>query len=230
MIADNDDWETTLPLCQNSGLNCGGAAEITATGLDPCVGNLTGCARESAILVTLDPGPYTAIVSGVGGGTGVGLVEVFEVGTTTNSRLTNISTRGLVGTGDDVMIGGLIIAGTDPKTVLIRARGPVLTDFGVPGELSDPFLQLFSGQTVIAQNDNWQVTDPLCDSPAVSCGGTAEITATGLDPCVGNLTGCSQESAILVTLPPGPYTAIVSGVSGGTGVGLVEVFEVNGAP
>jgi len=227
VIAENDDWETTLPLCQNSGLNCGGAAEITATGLDPCVGNMTGCARESAILVALDPGPYTAIVSGVGGGTGVGLVEVFEVGTTTNSRLTNISTRGLVGTGDDVMIGGLIIAGTDPKTVLIRARGPVLTDFGVPGELSDPFLQLFSGQTVITQNDNWQVTDPLCGSPAVSCGGAAEITATGLDPCVGNMTGCARESAILVTLPPGPYTAIVSGVGGGTGVGLVEVFEVS---
>ncbi len=125
---------------------------------------------------------------------------------------------------------------TDPKTVLIRARGPVLTDFGVPGELNDPFLQIFSGQTVIAQNDNWQVTDPLCGSPAVSCGGSAEIIATGLDPCQPiNLpghpptpTGCTQESVVLVTLPPGPYTAIVSG---GTGVGLVEVFEVNsGAP
>jgi len=229
VIAENDNWETTLPLCQNNGLNCGGAAEITATGLDPCVGNMTGCARESAILVTLDPGPYTAIVNGVGGGTGVGLVEVFEVGTST-SRLTNISTRGLVGTGDDVMIGGFIIGGTDPKTVLVRARGPVLTDFGVPGELADPFLQLFSGQTVIAQSDDWQATDSLCGPPAVSCGGETEIVATGLDPCVGNLTGCAQESAILVTLPPGPYTAIVSGVNGGTGVGLVEVFEVNGAP
>jgi len=171
VIADNDNWETTSTLCQNSVLNCGDGAAITATGLDPCVGNLTGCAREAALLVTLDPGPYTAIVSGVGGGTGVGLVEVFEVGTTTNSRLTNISTRGPVGTGDDVMIGGFIIGGTEPKTVLIRARGPVLTDFGVPGELADPFLQLFSGQTVIAQNDDWQVTDPLCGSPAVSCGG-----------------------------------------------------------
>jgi len=226
VIADNDNWETTSTLCQNSGLDCGGAAEITATGLDPCVGNLTGCSRESAILVTLDPGPYTAIVSGLGGATGVGLVEVFEVGTTGTSRLTNISTRGVVGTGDNVMIGGFIIGGTDPKTVLVRARGPVLTDFGVPGELSDPFLQLFSGQTVIAQNDNWQVTDPLCGSPAVSCGGETEIIATGLDPCVGDLTGCSQESAILITLPPGPYTAIVSGVGSGTGVGLVEVFEV----
>jgi len=229
-IAENDNWETTLPLCQDSGLNCGAAAEITATGLDPCVGDLTGCTLESAILVTLDPGPYTAIVNGVGGATGVGLVEVFEIGTTTTNKLTNTSTRGVVGAGDDVMIGGFIIGGTGPKTVLLRARGPVLTDFGVPGELPDPSLHLFSGQTVIAQNDNWQTTDPLCGAPAVSCGGSAEITATGLDPCVGNLTGCAQESAILITLPPGPYTAIVSGVGGGTGVGLVEVFEVNGTP
>jgi len=227
VIADNDNWETTSTLCQNSGLNCGGAAEITATGLDPCVGNLTGCTREAAILITLDPGPYTAIVSGVGGSTGVGLVDVFEVGTIGTSVLINISTRGVVGTGDNVMIAGLIIGSSTPKTVLVRARGPVLTDFGVPGELANPFLQFFSGQTVIAQNDNWETTDPLCGAPAVSCGGQAEIVATGLDPCVGNLTGCAKESAILITLPSGAYTAIVSGVNGGTGVGLVEVFEVS---
>jgi len=131
-----------------------------------------------------------------------------------------------VGTGDDVMIGGFIIGGSEAKTVLVRARGPTLTDFGVPGELANPFMQLFSGQTVIAQNDNWQVTDPLCGAPAVSCGGQAEIVATGLDPCVGNLTGCANESSILITLPPGPYTAHVSGIGGGTGVGLFEVFEV----
>jgi len=112
----------------------------------------------------------------------------------------------------------------------VRARGPTLADFGVPGELKDPFLQLFSGQTVIAQNDDWQVTKPLCGSPAVSCGGETDIIATGLDPCVGSMTGCSQESAILITLSPGPYTAHVSAAGGGTGVGLVEVFEVNGAP
>jgi len=191
---------------------------------------MTGCSSEAAILVTLDPGPYTAIVSGAEGGTGVGLIEVFDIGTTSASKLTNISTRGLVGTGDDVMIGGFIIGGSGTKRVLVRARGPVLTDFGVPGELVNPSMQLFSGQTVIAQNDNWQTTDPLCGPPAEACGGSAEITATGLDPCVGNLTGCAQESAILITLPPGAYTAIVSGVSGGTGVGLVEVFEVNGTP
>ena len=193
--------------------------------------------------MTLDPGNYTAQVSGVpvnadsqaDGETGVGLVEVFEVGTTGTTRLSNISTRGVVDTEDDVMIAGLIIGGSTPKTVLVRARGPALADFGVAGVLANPFLQLFSGQTEIAKNDNWQTTDPLCAAPATSCGGATEITATGLDPCQPvplpgqppTPTGCSMESAVLVTLPPGNYTAQVSGVSGGTGVGLVEVFEVN---
>ncbi len=233
VIAENDNWETTLPLCQNRGLNCGGAAEITATGLDPCVGNMTGCTRESAILITLNPGNYTAIVSGVGGGTGVGMVEVFEVGTAGSSKLTNISTRGVVEAGDDVMIGGFIIGGSTRKTVLIRARGPVLANFGVPGVLANPFLRLFDiSGTLIADNDDWETTTALCQGSGLSCGGAAEITATELEPCrpiplpgqPPTPTGCSLESAILVTLDPGPYTAIVSG---GTGVGLVEVFEVD---
>ena len=75
--------------------------------------------------------------------------------------------------------------------------------------------QDLQAQTVIAQNDNWQTTDALCGAPAVSCGGSAEITATGLDPCVGNMTGCAQESAIYITLRPGSYTAIVSAAGGG---------------
>ena len=251
VIANNDDWETTTALCQNSGLNCGGSAEITATELDPCrpiplpgqPSIPTGCSLESAILVTLPPGNYTAQVSGgtvngniqADGETGVGLVEVFEISTASTSKLTNISTRGVVGAGDDVMIGGFIIGGSTPKTVFVRARGPALADFGVPGVLDDPVLQLFSGQTVLARNNDWRTTDPLCGAPAVSCGGEAEIIATGLDPCQPielpghplTPTGCNQESVVLVTLPPGPYTAIVSGVNGGTGVGLVEVFEVN---
>ena len=104
--------------------------------------------------------------------------------------------------------------------------------FNVPGTLANPTMQLYSGSTVIAQNNDWQTTDPLCGSPAVSCGNANQIMATGLDPCQPNPgqgtmpPGCSQESAILVTLPPGGYTAIVSGVGGTTGVGLVEVFEI----
>jgi hypothetical protein len=102
--------------------------------------------------------------------------------------------------------------------------------FNLPATLANPFIQLFSGQTVIAQNDNWQDA-PNCTG--FSCGGPTEIAATGLDPCQPNPgqttppPGCALESAMLITLPPGAYTAIVSGVGGVTGVGIVEVFEVN---
>jgi hypothetical protein len=148
--------------------------------------------------------------------------------------LINISTRARAQTGDNVMIGGFIIGGTTPKTVLIRARGGSLggAPFNNPGVLANPTMQLFSGSTVIAQNNDWQTTDLLCLSPATACGGTPEITATGLDPCQPNPgqpvapPGCVQESALLVTLSPGVYTAIVSGVGGTSGMGLVEVFEV----
>jgi uncharacterized repeat protein (TIGR01451 family) len=150
--------------------------------------------------------------------------------------LTNISTRARVLTGDDVQIGGFIIGGSVPKTVLIRARGPSMSGapFNVPGTLVNPFVQLyaFATGTFFAQNDNWQTTDPLCGSPAEYCGDANEILATGLGLCLPNPMqttappGCAQESAIFITLPPGNYGAIVSGVSEGTGVGLVEVFEV----
>jgi hypothetical protein len=159
----------------------------------------------------------------------VGLVEVFEPpGASAAARLTNISTRGLVETGANILIGGFIIEGT--KTVLIRARGPSMggAPFLVPETLANPLLQLLAGQTVIASNDNWQ-DPPSC--PGASCGGAADITATGSDPCQPNPgqadppPGCTQESAVLVTLPSGAYTVFVSGVGGTTGVGLVEVFE-----
>jgi subtilase family protein len=241
VIAQNDDWQTGDPLCTNMGFTCGGVTEITASGLDPCQPNPgqstppAGCSQESVILITLPPGAYTAIVTGIGGGTGVGLVEVFDVDSGSSSKLANISTRGIVQTGDNVMIGGFIIGGSIAKTVLVRGRGPALgsAPFNVPGTLANPFMQLFSGSTVIAQNDNWQTSDPLCGSMGFACGGVTEISATGLDPCqpnpgqTGSPAGCAQESVILITLPPGAYTAILSGVSNRTGVGLVEVFKLN---
>jgi hypothetical protein len=242
LIAQNNDWPTTDPVCPSMGFTCGGPSEISATGLDPCRANPgqstspPGCTQESAVLITLPPGAYTAIESGVGGTTGIGLIEVFEVdGGASPSKLSNISTRARVETGDNVMIGGFIIEGSSPKTVLLRARGPSMSGapFLVPGTLANPFVQLFSGSTVIAQNNDWQVSDPLCGSMGFVCGGPSEITATGLDPCTPNPgqttppAGCGEESAILITLPPGGYTAILSGLGGGTGVGLIEVFEIN---
>ncbi|MGN6719935.1 MAG: choice-of-anchor Q domain-containing protein [Candidatus Binatia bacterium] len=235
LIAQNDNWQDA-PSCP--GFICEGATEILNTGLDPCTPNPdqssapANCALEAAILITLPPGAYTAIVSGADGGTGVGLVEVFEADASVVSELSNISTRGFVQSGDDVMIGGLIIEGSEPATVLIRARGPSMSGapFFVPGTLANPFLQIFSGQDVIAQNDNWQFA-PSCNG--FVCGTAAEIAATGLDPCQPNPgqttspPSCTLESAILITLPPGVYTAIVSGVGGTTGVGLVEAFEMD---
>ncbi|MBE0528933.1 MAG: hypothetical protein IH629_07010, partial [Thermoleophilia bacterium] len=189
VIAANDDWQTNA-----------NAAEIGATGIAPA------SPLESALMVTLNPGAYTAIVSGLGGGTGVGIVEVFERDRP-EIPLVNISTRGQVQTGDNVMIGGFIIQGDAPQTVLITARGPSLTPFGITNALANPSLQLFSGQTLIGANDDFGTAPNL-----------AQIQATGVAPTD------AFESAILVTLDPGAYTAIVTGVGGVTGVGIVEVF------
>jgi hypothetical protein len=147
-----------------------------------------------------------------------------------SAQLVNLSTRGLVGTGDNVMIGGFIIDSI-PTTVLIRGRGPSMAGapFFVPGTLANPFLRLFSWHTPVAENDNWQ-DPPSCSFP---CGEAVDIVATGLDPCEPNPwqivspPGCTLESAILITLPPGAYTVTLGGVAGGTGVGLVEVFDVS---
>lgn len=188
-IVSNDDWG-----------DASNAAEIQATGLAP------SNALESAILSVLNPGAYTAIVSGYDGATGVGIVEVFEQDNPA-TPFTNISTRGQVLTGDNVMIGGFVIQGSSSKTVLIRAVGPNLANYGVTGVLANPTLQLFAGPTMIASNDNWQTAS-----------NAAAIQATGLTPV------SPLESAILITLPPGAYTAIVSGANGGTGVGIIEVF------
>jgi hypothetical protein len=226
VIAQNDNWRDTQEQA------------IMTTGLDPCqpfqLGGAmpTDCSRESAILATLNPGGYTGIVSGVAGETGVGLVEIYEVGNA-SSRLVNMSTRVRVGMQDDVMIGGFIIEGTVPKTLLLRARGPSLADFGVSGTLPDPVLQLYSGQTVIARNDDWQTVDALCSNGGSPCRPMNQIQSIGLDPCQpyqsggAAPTGCSRESAMLVTLNPGPYTMIVSGSGGSAGVALLELFEVN---
>ncbi len=148
---------------------------------------------------------------GVGGTTGVGLVEAYDLDQAADSELANISTRGFVDTGDNVMIGGFIIGPEDlgDTTVLVRAIGPSLGNFGVNNALQDPVLELFDGNgATIAMNDNWRDTQE------------SEITATGLMPTD------DAESAILQTLAAGGYTAIVRGVADTTGVGLVEVYRL----
>ncbi len=161
---------------------------------------------ESAILMSLLPGSYTAIVSGVNNTTGVALVEAYDLDQTADSKLANISTRGLVGTGDNVLIGGFIVLGIDPQEVIVRAIGPSLP---VMGKLADPTLELYdSNGVLLASNDNWRDTQE------------AEIIATGIPPTN------DAESALVETLPPAAYTAIVSGKAGTTGVALVEVYAL----
>jgi hypothetical protein len=164
---------------------------------------------ESAILMTLpaNSAGYSAIVRGANEGTGVGSVEVYDLDRTVDSKLANISTRGLVQTGDNVMIGGFIVVGQTTQRVIARAIGPSLP---VPNALADPRLELHNGDgTLAASNDNWRSDQE------------AEIIATTLPPS-NNL-----ESAIVRTLNPGNYTAIVSGVNNTTGVALVEVYALN---
>jgi hypothetical protein len=164
---------------------------------------------ESAIVASLQPGAYTAIVSGANSGTGVGLVEVYDLEQPPISKLVNISTRGLVGTGEKVMIGGVILLGPDPARILFRALGPSLTSAGIQQALADPQLDLFDAQgTKIASNNNWKDTQQ------------AAIQDTGAAPIIDN------ESAIVATLNPGNYTAVVSGVNGGMGVGLIEAYHL----
>lgn len=173
---------------------------------------------ESAIVMTLNPGSYTAILSGKNGGTGIGVVEVFDLARGANSQLSNISSRGFVDVNDDVMIGGFIVNGSDPDgkaTVLVRALGPSLTGAGVQGVLADPVLELHdSNGSTRATNDNWRINDQTQQSQESAIRATQIVPSNDL------------ESAIVVTLPQGAYTAIVRGKNNGTGVGLVEVYNL----
>ena len=172
---------------------------------------------ESAIIKTLDPGLYTAVVSGSNGGTGVALIEIYDLDDpAVASELGNLSTRGLVGTDVNVLIGGVIVGpeGGLDAAVVVRAIGPSLAAFGITDPLADPVLELHNGDgDLIAMNDNWE-TDPPPDNYSV------EVTAAGLAP------SDPSESAIFANLINGLYTAIVSGKDGTTGVGLVEVYHV----
>ena len=152
---------------------------------------------------------YTAIVRGLDNGTGIGVVEAYDLDRTVNSKLANISTRGLVQTGDDVLIGGLIVLGQNPLRVIVRAIGPSLP---LSGALADPTLNLHDGNgTLVASNNNWR-EDPAQES---------EIIATGIPP------SNDLESAIVRNLTPGNYTAIVRGVNNTTGIAVVEAYGLN---
>ncbi len=191
-VVTNDNWRDTQE------------EEISETGLAP-TNDL-----ESAIVATLDPGSYTVIVTGQDGGRGVALVEAYDLDPAANSQLANISTRGSVGTGDNVMIGGFIIGGaSQSSTVVLRGIGPSLGANGVTDPLPDPTLDLYDGEgTLLVSNDDWKDAQE------------AEIKDSGLAP------GDDKEAAILMDLGPGSYTVILRGKNGATGIGLVEAYNL----
>jgi len=180
-------------------------AEITGAGLAPSND------KEAALIATLTAGNYTAIVTGKNGGTGVALAEVYDLDQAADSRLANVSTRAQVGTGSDVLIGGFITGNKIGATrVAVRALGPSLQQFGIANPLPDPRLELRNANgALLASNDNWQ-------SDASQA---ALISSYGLAP-PNNL-----ESAIAISLAPGPYTAIVTGKNNQTGIGLIEIYD-----
>ena len=190
VIAANDNWG------QNAN-----SAEIVDSGVAPTNPN------ESAILMSLAPGSYTAVLSGVNQSTGTAVVEVYDLDGAADSKLANISTRAFVQDGDNVLIGGLIVVGQSAADAIVRAIGPSLT---VPGAMADPTLELRDANGVLlASNDNWRSTQQTA------------IIATGVAPT------SDAEAAIVTTFSPGSYTAIVRGANGTTGVAVVEVYQLD---
>jgi hypothetical protein len=177
-------------------------ADIEATQLAPTDD------LESAVLATLGSGNYTAHISSADGGTGVGLAEVYDVNKQSAARIVNISTRGRVGTGENVLIGGFIIEGNDTADVLVRAIGPSLAEQGVADELRNPTLELFDANGNSTFNDDWQSDQKQ------------EIEATGIPP------RDPREAAIRAQLSAGNYTIIMSGAGETEGVGLVEFYAL----
>ncbi len=202
-IATNDDWA--------------GDAQVLARATQ--VGAFTLAAPTSldaALAASPTSSAYSVQVVGKNNGTGIALAEIYDASAApaaTNPRLINVSARAQVGAGGNILIAGFVVGGTTARTVLIRAIGPGLAIFGVTGTLADPRLQLFSGPVVIRENDNW--------------GGDAQLTSIGTSVGAFSIADAqSRDAMLLVTLPPGSYTAQVAGVNNGTGVALVELYEV----
>jgi hypothetical protein len=197
LIAGNDNWQDDRTQ----------ASQLSALGL--ALQNPS----ESGLVATLKPGAsYTAILAGKNGGTGVGLVEVYDTNPGAGSQLANISTRGFVQTGNNVMIGGFILGGGNSTQVAVRGIGPSLAQFGLNPVLSDPTLELRDNNgALLISNDDWQ------DNPLQA----AQLSAHGL--ALPN----AKDPGIFASLPPGAFTAILAGKNGGTGIGLVEIYNVH---
>lgn len=191
LIATNDNWQDDPAL----------ATQLVAAGMAP------GDDLESATVVTLPPGHYTAVIAGKDGATGTALVEVYDGDLTADSQLANISTLGFVGAADDVLIGGFVV-GTGLAEVVVRALGPSLTQFGVADPIADPTLEVHDGNGGVTSDDDWQT------------GPNHDLIPASLQPLD------ARESALHLSLPPGNYTAVVRGKAGAVGVALVEAYNL----
>lgn len=194
VIAENDEWKSDQ-------------AEVESSGIPPTNDH------EPAIVKTLDPGTYTVVMRGKNNSSGTGVVEMYDIGLAANARLANLSTRGFIGIGDDILIGGFFAG---PQTaavtrVVMRALGPSLSAFNVPQPMQDPTIEVRDRNgELMASNDDWETSPEK-----------AELISIGLQP------NDPRESAIIMTnFEPGPYTALVRGKNGTVGVGLVEIFDV----
>ncbi|MBI5380968.1 MAG: PKD domain-containing protein [Opitutae bacterium] len=202
-IDSNNDW--------------GGATTLRAAFGSTGAFDIDGVSKDAALLADLSTASYTVQLSGNGGTTGITLAEIYDATPSANflwttPRLINASARTLVGAGDDILIAGFVVGGSTSKKILVRAIGPTLGGFGVSGALSDPKLEVRNGDTKVGENNDWSGTDAL----------KTAFTATGAFTISDN----SKDAAIVLDLPPGSYTAQVSGVNGTTGVALVEIYEV----
>ena len=208
VIASNDDWSTTTTGESQASVIASTSARVGAFTLPPG-------SKDSALLLTVNNGAHTTGLLRPNSTTGVALTEVYDTDTAPGAKLIGVAARMNVTVGEGTLIAGFVIAGNAPKTVLIRGVGPTLSGFGVAGVLADPQISVFSGASVVANNDNWE-TSPGTTAALVAA--TAQVGAFALP--VG-----SKDAALLVTLQPGAYTVQVTGVGATAGVALIEVYE-----
>jgi hypothetical protein len=208
VIATNDNWQTNNSGQDQTALMAATAARILAF-------PLPSGSKDSALLFTVNHGVYTTSLLRPNSTTGVALTEIYDTDGNVGARLTAVSARMNVMLGEGALIAGISIAGNAPKTMLIRAIGPALAAFGVTGVLTDPQIAIFSGSTQVASNDNWET----------GASTAAQISAASAQVGDFPLPAGSKDAALLVTLPPGNYSVVVTGVGNTTGVALVEIYD-----
>lgn len=200
VVSENDDWS---------------GADVSSTATAVGAFALPNGSHDAAMTVTLQPGSYSFQVM-PNGGNGVAMAEIYDAdGSAASAPLINISTRAYADSGEKALVAGFVISGSDPKRVLVRGIGPGLAAYGVPNTLSDPAVKLYHEGSVVAQNDDWQTGND-----------GADVAAAAKSVGAFDLAAGSRDAALIATLTPGAYSAVVSPSTGGPGAGMVEVYEL----